>query len=60
MALRPLSGVLGRLLESGLPDIVVSINRVVMLVSIDNVDDRLRYQTLLVVGEEMAVTQVEE
>lgn len=60
MALRPLSGVLGRLLESGLPDIVVSIDRVVMLVSDDNVDDGLRYQMLLVVEEEMVVAKMEE
>lgn len=58
MALRPLSGVLGRLLISGLPDIVVSINRVVMLVSVDNVDDGLRYQMLLAVEEGMAVTKM--
>lgn len=58
MALRPLSGVLGRLLESGLPDIVVSINRVVMLVSVDNVDDGLRYQMLLAVEEGIVVTKM--
>lgn len=60
MALRPLSGVLGRLLESGLPDIVVNINRVVMLVSVDNVDDGLRYQMLLAVEEGIGVTKMEE
>jgi len=58
VALRPLSGVLGRLLESGLPDIVVSINRVVMLVSVDNVDDGLRYQMLLAVEEGIVVTKM--
>lgn len=58
MALRPLSGVLGRLLESGLPDIVVSINRVVMLVSVDNVDDGLQYQMPLAVEEGIGVTKM--
>ena len=45
-------------MESGLPDIVVSINRVVMLVSVDNVDDGLRYQMLLAVEEGVAVTKM--